>query len=173
MSVDRRTVDLSDYPDLVVVYLGMRVRRPRGLLRLLGLGPQIRKSWQQEPDGLLLHEDIIWSLFPAHIGMRQYWRDLASLESWTRSEPHRLWWQQFLKDAGGTGFWHETYLMSGGMEAIYDDMPAVGMSRFAPMRSARGAHFSSRNRAGRNDAPVATPVVSEVDYYTAAGDSPD
>ena len=36
--VDRRTVDLSAYPDLVVVYLGMRVRRPRGLLYLLGLG---------------------------------------------------------------------------------------------------------------------------------------
>jgi hypothetical protein len=22
-----------------------------------------------------------------------------------------------------TGFWHETYLMTGGMEAIYDDVP--------------------------------------------------
>lgn len=41
------------------------------------------------PDGLLLHENLIWSLFPPHVGMRQYWRDLASLESWTRSEPHR------------------------------------------------------------------------------------
>jgi hypothetical protein len=39
MTVHRRTVDLSAYPDLVVVYLGMRVRRARGVLRLLGLGP--------------------------------------------------------------------------------------------------------------------------------------
>ena len=31
MSVERRTVDLSSYPDLVVIYLGMRVnRRPLG-----------------------------------------------------------------------------------------------------------------------------------------------
>jgi hypothetical protein len=150
---------------LVVVYLGMKVRRPRGLLRLLGLGPQIRKSWKQDPDGLLLHEDLVWSLVPPHIGMRQYWRDLGSLERWTRSEPHRMWWQQFLKDAGGTAFWHETYLMGGGIEAIYDDMPVVGMARFAPLKPARGSYFSSRKRAARNEQPAETPVVAEADYY--------
>jgi Domain of unknown function (DUF4188) len=91
MAVDRQTVDLSAYPDLVVIYLGMPVRRPRGMLRLLGLGPQIQKSWKEQPDGLLLHEDITWSLIPPHFGMRQYWRDLDSLERWTRSEPHKLW----------------------------------------------------------------------------------
>jgi hypothetical protein len=105
--------------------------------------------------------------------MRQYWRDLDSLERWTRSEPHRQWWQQFLKDSGGTGFWHESYLMSGGMEAIYDDMPGVGMSRFAPVRPARGAKFSSRNRAGRDEKPVALPVVAEAQYYSESHrDSP-
>ena len=31
MAVDRQTVDLSAYSDLVVIYLGMRVRRPRGI----------------------------------------------------------------------------------------------------------------------------------------------
>jgi hypothetical protein len=36
---------------------------------------------------VLLHEDLIWSLFPPHVGMRQYWRDFDSLESWTRSGP--------------------------------------------------------------------------------------
>lgn len=66
MAVQRQTVDLSAYKDLVVIYLGMRVRRPRGMLRLLGLG-------------------------------------------------------QFLRDSGGSGVRHETYLMGGGMEAVYDD----------------------------------------------------
>jgi len=37
--IDRHTVDLSAYPDLVVVYLGMRVNALSGLKRLLGLGP--------------------------------------------------------------------------------------------------------------------------------------
>ncbi|MDT5331988.1 MAG: hypothetical protein QOF31_3285 [Mycobacterium sp.] len=165
MAVDRQTVDLSEYPDLVVIYLGMRVRRPRGVLRLLGLGPKIQKSWKERPDGLLLHEDLIWSLIPPHLGMRQYWRDLDSLERWSRSEPHKLWWQQFLRDAGGTGFWHETYLMGGGIEAIYDDMNPIGMARFAPMRPARGAMFSSRRRAGRGEPSTVEPVISEQEYY--------
>jgi hypothetical protein len=166
MTVDRQTVDLSEYPDLVVIYLGLRVWRPRGLLRLLGLGPQIQKSWRQQPDGLLLHEDLIWSLIPPHLGMRQYWRDFDSLERWSRSEPHRLWWQQFLKDAGGTGFWHETHLISGGMEAVHDNMNPTGLSRIAPVKPARGARFSSRRRAGRGDAVAIPPVVTEQQYYT-------
>jgi len=41
----------------------------------------------------LLHENIIFSVFPMHDGMRQYWRDFDSLERWARSEPHRQWWQ--------------------------------------------------------------------------------
>jgi hypothetical protein len=168
MAVDRRTVDLTAYPNLVVVYLGMRVRRPRGILRLLRTGLQIKRSWKQQPDGLLLHEDITWSLIPPHLGMRQYWRDLDSLERWTRSEPHKLWWQGFLKDSGGTGFWHETYFMRGGMEAIYDDVePEIGFARFAPIGSARGAMFSARRRAGHGEQPAVQPVITEADYYSS------
>lgn len=170
MRVERQTVDLSAFPDLVIVYLGMRVNRPRGLRRLVGLGPQIQQSWKSRPEGLLLHEDFIWSLVPPHLGMRQYWRDLDSLERWTRSEPHRRWWQDFLKDSGGTGFWHETYFMGGGVEAIYDDMATSrGLARFAPATPARGAMFSARRRAGRSAAtPTGAPVITEQAYYGAA-----
>ena len=61
---------------------------------------------EAKPDGLLLHESFLFSL--RHFGMRQYWRDFESLEAWSCSEPHRQWWQSFLRDSGGTGFWHET-----------------------------------------------------------------
>jgi hypothetical protein len=166
MRVDRQTVDLSGYPDLVVIYLGMRVRKLRGLRTVFGLGPQIRKSWQAEPDGLLLHEDLVWSVFPPHVGMRQYWRDLESLERWTRSEPHRRWWRDFLRDSGGTGFWHETYFMGGGMEAVYGDVDKpLGLARFAPTLPARGAMFSARRRAAREEAAPPEPVVAEAEYY--------
>jgi len=159
--VNRQTVDLSAYPDLVVVYLGMRVRRPRGILRLLGLGRQIRDSWEAQPDGLLLHEDLAWSLLPPHLGMRQYWRDLDSLERWTRSEPHRRWWLDFMRDTGGTGFWHEAYFMRGGIDAIYDDVGKPhGLDRFAPPVAAREQMFSSRRRAGREEPLVAEPVIT-------------
>lgn len=89
--VTRRTVDLSGYPNLVVIYLGMRVNTLTGLKTLFGFGPRIAKSVKERPDGLLLHEVFLWSLFPSHAGIRQYWRDFTSRESWGRSGPHRLW----------------------------------------------------------------------------------
>src|SRR5262249_27482894 len=145
--VTRRTVDLSAYPDLVVIYRGMRVNTLTGLKALIGFGPKIAKSVEARPDGLLLHENFLFSIFPPHGGMRQYWRDFESLERWARSEPHRLWWQAFIRDSGGTGFWHETYFLRGGMEAVYVGLAApVGLLAFAPAWPARGAMFSARQR---------------------------
>jgi hypothetical protein len=159
---DRRTVDLSTYPDLVVIYLGMRVNALAGLKTLIGFGPKISQSVELHPDGLLLHEQIIYSLFPMHIGMRQYWRDFQSLETWARSEPHKIWWQQFLKDTGGTGFWHETYFIRGGFEAVYDNIPApLGLTAFAPTVPARGAMFSARKRLKLPGDPKVAGPVSE------------
>jgi len=162
--VSRRTVDLSQFPDLVVIYLGMRVNRLTGLKTLFGFGPKISDSVAARPDGLLAHENIFYSFFPMHVGMRQYWRDMPSLLAWTRSEPHRLWWKSFLANSGGTGFWHETYLRQGGMEAIYDDVPQpIGFMHFAPVVAARGPMFGAERRsAGR---PGADPVVSETELY--------
>jgi hypothetical protein len=166
---ERNTVDLSQYPDLVVVYLGMRVRKPRGMARVIALGPQIEKSWKSRPDGLLLHENLIYSLFPLHAGMRQYWRDLDSLERWTRSTPHRDWWLQFARDTGGTGFWHEAYFMRGGIDAIYDEMGApIGLAKFAPNHPARGQMFSARHRAGRGDPLTVEPPIAEAEFYSGA-----
>src|SRR5262249_11246062 len=140
MRVERRAVDLSRYPDLVVIYLGMKVHGLRGLRTLISFGPSIGKAVSDKPDGLRLHENFFWGLWPVHAGMRQYWRDFESLEHWARSEPHRLWWTKFLKDSGGTGFWHETYFKRGGWEAVYDDLHVgYGLSAFAPTEPARGA----------------------------------
>ena len=164
-NVERRTVDLSQFPELVVIYLGMRVNRITGLKTLFGFGPKISASVEAQPDGLLLHENMIYSIFPMHAGMRQYWRDMDSLLAWSRSEPHREWWKNFLRDSGGTGFWHETYLRRGGIEAIYDDVPKpIGMMHFAPLVTARGAMFGAAHRAGMGGTDA---VVSEAELYGA------
>lgn len=165
--VNRRTVDLSGYPDLVVIYLGMRVNSLTGLKTLFGFGPKIATSVDARPDGLLLHENLLFSLLPPHLGMRQYWRDFGSLESWARSEPHREWWQQFLRDSGGTGFWHEAYFMGGGMEAVYDDVVKdTGFLRFAPVHAARGRMFSARGRAQRPGEPTTPAPIAEDNFYS-------
>jgi hypothetical protein len=43
-----------------------------GLKTLLGFGPKISRSVAAHPDGLLLHETLMYSLAPPHLGMRQY-----------------------------------------------------------------------------------------------------
>lgn len=165
-NVERQTVDLSDYPELVVIYLGMKVNALTGLKTLIGFGPRISKAVSENPDGLLLHENFLFSLFPPHLGMRQYWQDFESLENWARSEPHKKWWQQFLRDSGGTGFWHETYFMQGGMEAVYDDMEyKTGFLKFADVKPARGSMFSARKRLGRDGESAIPDPVPEHEYY--------
>jgi len=145
-SVVRRSVDLSAYPDLVVVLLGFRVRRLRGIAAILGIGKGLRQIESNPPDGLLSSQQVFFAL--NHIGIRQYWRDLDSLEAFTRSEPHSRWWREFLRDSRGAGFWHETYSRRG-MEAVYIDMPEpAGFDRFAPERQPTGPFMSARQRMG-------------------------
>lgn len=161
----RETVDLSAYPDLVIIYLGMRVNRLTGIKTVLGLGPKISAAVEAKPDGLLLHENLLYSL--RHLGMRQYWRDFESLEAWSRSEPHVTWWRQFLKDTGGTGFWHETYLRKGGVEAVYVDVKQrTGLAAFAPLQPARGSMFSARKRAGLAGEAAMSAGIGESEYYS-------
>ena len=74
--VNRQGVDLTAYPELVVIYLGMRVKTFAGLKTVFRLGPQIDNAAKARPDGLLHFENyIIYSMFPFHVGMRWYWRD--------------------------------------------------------------------------------------------------
>ncbi|MGV7030052.1 phenylacetaldoxime dehydratase family protein [Methylobacterium symbioticum] len=145
--------DFSGYPDLVVMYLGMRVRSLRGLKTALFFGPPIDKAGAARPDGLLHHENrIVYQFFPFHVGMRWYWRDMESLEAWARTEPHRTWWKRFTQDTHGVGIWHETYHMRGGMEAIYttaDTHPGFG--GFMPVMTARGTMASRHRRHASSD----------------------
>ena len=95
--------------------------------------------------------------------MRQYWRDLDSLLQWTRSDPHRQWWKDFLRETSGTGFWHETYMMRGGMEGIYDDVPVpIGFARFSPAQPALGGIFSASKRMNLNETHDAAVAEQEL-----------
>ena len=149
----------------MVIYLGMRVRQPRGLLTLSRFGTRIRRSAAARPDGLLRHEMIGWGMVPPHVGMRQYWRDFDALERWARTDPHAQWWRGLLADMGGTGFWHETYFLRGGMEAVYLDMPPTGFTAFTPAVEARGSLFSARRRMRLAGDGTTPPPVSEDQLY--------
>ena len=65
--------------------LDPRVRTFPGIKTLLGLGPQIGNAGAGRPDGLLHYENnIIFRLYPLHLGMRWYWRDFID-QAWNIS----------------------------------------------------------------------------------------
>ncbi len=144
----RQTVDLTQYPGLVMIVLGMKALNWRGVSTVLSFGRRIGDAVQARPDGLLLHEGLFFSLWPLHVGMRQYWRDLESLERWTRESPHLDWWRAFHKDPRGTAFWHEAYFAEGGIDSVFVGMDRpFGLMKFAPAVGAHGSMASARMRA--------------------------
>jgi hypothetical protein len=159
--VSRETVDLSGYPDLVMVYLGMQVHSLKGVRTLLRFGPALKDIQQNPPDGMLRHEGFIFTQWPLHVAFRQYWRDYDALEAWTRTLPHQRWWKDFLSDPGHTGFWHEAYSVRGGVDCVFDNMKRpVGLLAWAPNVHAHGPLFSSRGRL-RGEASKVEPVYHE------------
>ena len=152
-AINRRSVDLTGFPDLVMIMLGFRLRGWRGLLAMRRIGPALDRIARERPDGLLAHEGMMFSL--SHIGFRQYWRDLDALERFTRSEPHADWWRRIRELSAGAGFWHETYHARGGVETLYVAMPApVGLQHFAPERRPVGPFMTARSRMQGGGKPL-------------------
>jgi hypothetical protein len=147
MASQRQSVDLSDYPDLVVIYLGFRLRGLSDLPRMFRIGRGLRQVVAHKPDGLLAHEGLMFGLF--HVGFRQYWRDFDSMEAFTRAPQHAGWWRDFTRNAGAGGIWHEAYSLRGGMEAVYLNMPGIGFASFAPATVPVGPHKTARQRLQR------------------------
>ncbi len=158
MSYDRSSVDLSGYPDLVVIYLGYRATSLRALRGMLRIGRGLSDVKRNPPPGLLAHEGLLFG--PLHFGFRQYWRDMESLEAFTRAAAHAGWWRDFARDPSGGGIWHESYRIRGGMEAIYSGVPGIGFARFAPERRPLGAFKSARQRLEARESVSALPTPS-------------
>ena len=154
----RQSPDLAGYPDLVVVLLGFRLRGPKGVPALWRIGRGLRALQRDPAEGLLASGLFLfgWN----HVGIRQYWRDLESLERFTRAELHGGWWRDFLRDPRGCGFWHEAYRARGGMEAIYIDMPERGgFAAFAPLRPATGPFMTTRQRLKQAEPGAPQPEI--------------
>lgn len=150
----RQTVDLSEYPDLVIIRAGMRAESLKGIYKLMKYGYQIidsvngiEDSEELTPDALLHNEEEIHSIIPPHFVIRQYWRDFDSLEDWTHTGTHSELWDELAESPEGTSFWHELYSREG-IEAVYngmDDAP-TGMMNFAPTEPVDGDLSSARDR---------------------------
>ena len=164
--VNRYTVDLNAYPDLVIFYGGMKANTLGGIRMVRMYQKFLRKALKAEPEGLLAQDHFVYSYFPLHYWIRTYWRDFDSMENWARQEPHMTWWKTLLENPDGIGVWHEVYFKKGGMEGVFDNMPInIGFAKFAPKIEPLGSMFFSRGRAEFGGCPMNPAPLSEEDLY--------
>lgn len=83
----------------------------------------------------------------------QYWRSFDALESYARNPDARhapVWraWNRLASDdRNGAGIWHETFkVAAGNYEAIYQNMPVMGLQRAGRPLTVTEAKDSARAR---------------------------
>jgi hypothetical protein len=121
--------------DFVVLLIGMRINRLKGMLTLWPIGramPKMLQALDDHPElGCLGHHQ--W-LGRTSI-LVQYWRDFESLERFARAKdlPHLDTWRKYYQLMGKSddvGVWHELYQVKAGKhEAIYVNMPTFGLAK--------------------------------------------
>ncbi len=150
--------------DFVVFLIGMRINRPWKLLRWLPIAasmPRMVGELERDPSsGFLGATQGLWTTGPSLV---QYWRSFADLERYARDPgaQHLPAWRSFnrrVRASADVGIWHETYrVRAGEYEAIYANMPRVGLARM-------GEHVpvGSSSTAGRRigERPGAEPPTA-------------
>jgi Domain of unknown function (DUF4188) len=121
--------------DFVVFLIGMRPNRPwkphRWLPVITAMQRMIRELEADPDSGFLGATQGFLTTGPMVV---QYWRSFEHLDRFARNPDarHLAAWKRFnrrVKGSGNVGIWHETYLVRAGeYEAIYGDMPRVGLA---------------------------------------------
>ena len=90
---------------------------------------------------------------PGHGVIVQYWRSFDALESYARNPGARhapVWraWNRLASDdRSGAGIWHETFkVAAGNYEAVYQNMPVIGLQRAGRPLTVTEAKDSARAR---------------------------
>jgi fumigallin biosynthesis monooxygenase-like protein len=152
--------------DFVVFIIGATVRNPFKALKalpLLGQMPKMLADLSKDPGKGLLG-------FQRHGGpfgvIVQYWRSFEDLERFARSteDRHSKVWRDWYAKAqhknSSVGIWHETYkVRAGDYEAVYQNMPPIGLAKAGRSALVGAKAASARQRAGiAEPAPLPAPV---------------
>jgi hypothetical protein len=141
--------------DFVVFLIGMRVNRPWKLRKWLPVFvamPKMLRELAQHPEkGLLGYSQALIHGGPAVV---QYWRSFEDLDRFARNpdDPHLPAWRRFnavIGASGDVGIWHETYRVAAGeYEAVYGNMPVVGLASATSHRPAATRGQTAAHRIG-------------------------
>lgn len=150
--------------DFVVFIIGARINRPWNLPKYLWFVttmPKMLAELAARPESGFLGVE--------RLGLTtniQYWRSFEQLTAYARDrdQTHYPYWVRFNKEIasnGDIGIWHEAYLVRAGeYEAVYNNMPALGLARVAKHVDAVGRDMTAAGRAGRSDG---TDIAVNVD----------
>ncbi len=152
----------TDEP-FVVFMIGMRINKflafRKWIPTAMAMGPMLSTLFQHPEKGFLGAQYFFNLRGPVVI---QYWRSFDDLERFARdkSEPHLSAWKRFNKSIGSdgsVGIWHETYLVDAGKyEAVYGNMPIVGLAAATKHVPAVGHRETARRRLGGASDPAVT-----------------
>lgn len=143
----KMTVELEG--DFVVFLIGMRINKfwkvHKWLPVFLAM-PAMLKELSAHPElGFLGYHQ-------SGLTFVQYWRSFEHLETYARNKNqlHLPAWQAFYKRGGmdgDVGIWHETYRIEAGhYEAVYGNMPALGLGKVGKLVPTSGHRESARER---------------------------
>src|SRR3954471_14610170 len=140
--------------DFVVFLIGMRLNRPwkvRHLPWFMSTMPRMIKELEADPSSGFLGAQQ--AVMYGGLAVVQHWRSFEQLERYARDPQasHLPAWRAFnqrIRDSGDIGIWHETYRVpAGGYEAIYGNMPQVGLGKVGAHRPL-GSTSTAALRAG-------------------------
>lgn len=151
--------------ELVVFIIGAKVRNPLRALKalpVLSRMPKMLAELEADPSTGLLGYQRHGGPFGVIV---QYWRSFEDLERYARDPEHvhagawRDWYRLGQGDNTSVGIWHETFrVRPGEFEAIYGNMPSIGLGKATSVRPVGRATADARARIGitdRSDQPPA------------------
>lgn len=150
----RFTADIDG--DFVVFLIGMRFNKPlqvRQWWPVFVAMPKMLRTLDTHPELGCLGVQT-WLARTALVV--QYWRDFDSLDRFARDRdlPHLEPWRRFnaaARTSTAVGVWHETFqVRAGEYEAVYANMPAMGLAKAAGHVPVRTKAETAAARLGRS-----------------------
>jgi hypothetical protein len=141
--------------DFVVFLIGAELRDPElagpaGELLLAMINMLV--ELEQDPSIGLLGYQVFGALNGVIV---QYWRSFEALENYAKnpSANHAPVWREWNRlaadDKAGAGIWHETFKVGAGQyEAVYQNMPVMGLQKAGTPTTVTAARTSARQRIG-------------------------
>ncbi|WP_063771107.1 monooxygenase family protein [Streptacidiphilus neutrinimicus] len=135
----------SDEP-VAVLLIGLRVNRWRAvrhwLPALRAMTPML-KELAADPSSGLLGYRLLLGPAPRQVTVVQYWRRAGDVRAFATAADRRhrpaqdAFWCRYATSRGAVGVWHELLsVRAGAYEALYADMPRVGLGAIMGLRPA-------------------------------------